>query len=270
VTINEKNDKHEMSDMSFNIPLVSIITVVFNGEKYIEETIKSVISQKYHRVEYIIIDGGSTDETVNIIKKYKDHVDYWVSESDLGIYDAMNKGVSIARGDWVNFMNAGDYFYDNTTLFSIFKNKMSDTDLIYGDVEILYSNFSRIQKAGDTRYLWRGMQFSHQSMFVRTSLMRQYKFNIHNRIVADFEFVYHLYSKKCSFNYVPLIVSSVVAGGLSDSSRLEVLFGNRSVVGRNDIFYQVFFLKSMLNIFFTFCLKSILPKQIISFIQKIK
>ena len=94
-------------------PLVSIITVVFNSEKYLENTILSVISQAYDNVEYIIIDGGSTDGTIDIIKKYEDKLDYWISESDDGIYDAMNKGIDLVTGEWVNFVNSSDVLNGN-------------------------------------------------------------------------------------------------------------------------------------------------------------
>ena len=93
-----------------NKPKISIITVVYNGEKYLEETIQSVINQTYDNVEYIIIDGGSTDGTLDIIRKYEERIDYWVSERDKGIYDAMNKGIDVASGDGLIFLNAGDYF----------------------------------------------------------------------------------------------------------------------------------------------------------------
>ena len=93
-----------------NKPLVTIITVVFNGEAYLEETIQSVINQTYDNVEYIIIDGGSTDGTLDIIKKYENQIDYWISEKDHGIYDAFNKGISLAQGTLVGIQNADDYF----------------------------------------------------------------------------------------------------------------------------------------------------------------
>ena len=99
-----------------NKPLVSIVTVVYNGENFLEETIKSVINQTYENIEYIIIDGGSTDGTVDIIKKYEDKINYWVSEKDAGIYDAMNKGIEAFKGDYINFLNAGDSYVNNEVL----------------------------------------------------------------------------------------------------------------------------------------------------------
>ena len=96
--------------------LISIVTVSYNAVLTIEQTILSVINQTYPNVEYIIIDGGSTDGTVDIIKKYEDKIAYWVSEPDKGIYDAMNKGVVVATGEWINFMNAGDIFTDGDVI----------------------------------------------------------------------------------------------------------------------------------------------------------
>ncbi|MCI5150423.1 MAG: glycosyltransferase [Candidatus Electrothrix sp. MAN1_4] len=97
-------------------PLITVITVVFNGAQHLEETILSVIGQTYDNVEYIIIDGGSTDGTLDIIRQYEHAVDYWVSEKDEGIYDAMNKGIRLFNGNWINFMNSGDLFFSEKNL----------------------------------------------------------------------------------------------------------------------------------------------------------
>lgn len=91
-------------------PLISIITVVYNGEKYLEQTIQSVINQTYKNIEYIVIDGGSTDGTLDIIKKYEEHISYWVSESDKGLYDAMNKGIGVAKGELIGMINSDDWY----------------------------------------------------------------------------------------------------------------------------------------------------------------
>jgi glycosyltransferase involved in cell wall biosynthesis len=97
-------------------PLITVITVVFNGEAALEETILSVLRQTYDNIEYIVVDGGSTDGTIDILKKYEDALDFWISEPDAGIYDAMNKGIALAKGDWLNFLNARDHFFADTTV----------------------------------------------------------------------------------------------------------------------------------------------------------
>jgi glycosyltransferase involved in cell wall biosynthesis len=123
-----KQSYRETSEVSekFAVPLVTIITVVFNGEKHLEQTIQSVISQTYNNVEYIIIDGGSTDGTVDIIRKYEEVIDYWVSEPDAGISDAMNKGISLATGILINHLHAGDKFAADTTLSSVVSSYNSE------------------------------------------------------------------------------------------------------------------------------------------------
>ncbi|MFM7909492.1 MAG: glycosyltransferase family 2 protein [Microcystis sp.] len=123
-----KHSYGETSELSEKItfPLVTIITVVFNGEKHLEQTIQSVISQTYDNVEYIIIDGGSTDGTVDIIRKYEEVIDYWVSEPDAGISDAMNKGISLATGILINHLHAGDKFAADTTLSSVVSSYNSE------------------------------------------------------------------------------------------------------------------------------------------------
>ena len=108
-------------------PLITVITTVFNGDEFLEEAIRSVINQTYDNVEFIIIDGGSTDETLNIIKKYEDRIDYWVSERDDGIYDAMNKGLVLAKGQYVYFMGSDDRLIKNS-LIKIFNGTLIKTD----------------------------------------------------------------------------------------------------------------------------------------------
>ena len=119
---------------------ITIITVSYNAATSIEPTILSVINQTYPNIEYIVIDGGSNDGTVDIIKKYQNKISYWVSEPDKGIYDAMNKGIRMATGDWINFMNAGDTFFCDTSLNLLFiPEPESDIDIIYGDTEFIYA-----------------------------------------------------------------------------------------------------------------------------------
>lgn len=130
-----------------NNPLISVVTVSYNAVSTIEQTILSVINQTYPHIEYIIIDGGSTDGTVDIIKKYADKIAYWVSEPDKGIYDAMNKGIKVATGEWINFMNSGDCLYRNDTIEKIL-NKSSTTNnvsIIYGKTMKIFEKYCTIE-----------------------------------------------------------------------------------------------------------------------------
>jgi glycosyltransferase involved in cell wall biosynthesis len=232
-------------------PLISIVTVVCNGEKYLEETILSVINQTYDNIEYIIIDGGSTDGTTDIIKKYEDKIDYWVSEKDSGIYDAMNKGIDVASGEWINFMNAEDSFYANDTLEKVFLNaSFENIDVIYGNHKVVYPSKTRIVQAGDIKDIWKGSQFCHQSAFIASKVHKANKFNLFNRIGADFEFFYTLYKKNMSFKYIDIIVANYSAGGLSDIKRVDSIVGRWNVIEKNTIvnlYYIWIILKEILK-----------------------
>jgi glycosyltransferase involved in cell wall biosynthesis len=245
-------------------PLVSIITVVKNGERYLEETIQSIISQTYDNIEYIIVDGGSTDNTLEIIQKYKNKIDCWISENDKGIYDGMNKGIDLAKGEWAIFINAGDKFYKNNIVERIFFGKNYDVDFIYGDCEIVYNpKFSRIQQAGEIKNLWKGMIFSHQSLFTRCEVFKKYKFNINNKIGADFEFIYNCHINKCKFCNLHFPVAVNLAGGLSDTDRLGSILSWWSTVNkfsrnfRVNIYYFILFCDTLIRI----GIKKILPNK---------
>ncbi|MDJ1504014.1 glycosyltransferase family 2 protein [Xanthocytophaga agilis] len=114
-------------------PLLSIITVTYNADAVLTATIQSIINQTFTNYEYLIIDGGSTDETLNIIRRYEHHLSYWISEPDKGLYDAMNKGLKAARGKYIWFMNAGDKIYDKDTLAYIAESSPANADIYYGD-----------------------------------------------------------------------------------------------------------------------------------------
>ena len=199
-------------------PLITVITVVFNGEKYLEDTILSVLNQTYNNIEYIIIDGGSTDGTIDIIKKYDGQIDYWVSEKDDGLYYAMNKGLFLAVGDWVNFMNCGDSFFEKDTIDKIFKCK-NRNGVIYGDVMFSFdgTNFVYV-KAKELIHFWKGMQFVHQASFVSSDLMRKYPFDTSYKLIADYNSLYQIYLSNAEFTYVNLPICNFLAGGISDNN----------------------------------------------------
>lgn len=199
---------------------ISVVTVCYNAASTIEETMLSVLNQTYDNIEYIIIDGGSTDGTVDIIKKHADRLAYWVSEPDKGIYDAMNKGIAVATGDYINFMNAGDKFYNNDILLDIFLNyDVSDKDIIYGDAIYKYSNSTIYRKPLNLNELPTHNCLFHQSMFILTRLLKENPYDISFKISADYNFSYIQYSRGASFFYFPQPIAYFEAtSGISSNS----------------------------------------------------
>lgn len=203
------------------LPLVSVVTVVFNDVGNLQRTIESIASQTYGNVEHVIIDGCSEDGTLDIIRNNLS-IDYWLSEKDGGIYDAMNKGVEAATGEWINFMNSGDVFFNASVLSDVFSDTgFCGKDLIYGDVEVDYGGFKKIKKAGVIKYLKQGMQFSHQSLFTARSILVSTPFDVSYRTAADYDFVVRAWVEGRSFNYVSIVVSSISSGGVSDVRRIS-------------------------------------------------
>jgi glycosyltransferase involved in cell wall biosynthesis len=145
-------------------PLVTVITVVRNGEEYVERTINSVINQTYENKEYLIVDGYSTDRTLDIVRTYDQRLDYWISEPDRGVYDAMNKGIDLATGTWLIFINAGDVFFDEQALEKIVQQVSDDVDLLYSDTWF-HGTRSRTVHCDH-----RKMRIIHQSLLYRKSL----------------------------------------------------------------------------------------------------
>lgn len=184
--------------MNVNSPLISIVTGVLNAATTIERTIQSVIGQTYSNIEYIIIDGGSNDGTIDIIKKYSDHISYWVSEPDKGIYDAMNKGIERAKGEWINFMNAGDLFCTNETVTQISQHITSILNIIYGDTLLKYNNnlTNKYKKAKEFESIKYNIPFCHQSVFVQTELMKKMKFDLTYHYASDYDFFLKVFKNK--------------------------------------------------------------------------
>jgi glycosyltransferase involved in cell wall biosynthesis len=207
----------------------SIITIVYNGRDSIEKTILSVIGQKYENVEYIIIDGESNDGTTEIIRKYNDKISYWLSEKDHGIYYAMNKGLSLATGDWICMMNSGDSFYNDSILSDINNMDLFGKDIIigsaigkspWGDVEIL-------APAGEK--IWKG--FCHQAIFENKNL-KNILYDTNYKYASDFNRMYYFYIIDAKFKVVnsPFAIVDWGANGFTAKNYLNSLIENiRSV-----------------------------------------
>ena len=205
---------------------ISVITVCYNAVETIEKTMLSVLNQTYPSIEYIIIDGGSTDGTVDIIKKYADKLAYWISEPDKGIYDAMNKGIEKCTGEWVNFMNAGDKFVDNDIInkigFEILPNHIL---YVYGDNLNLQENGCQTyKKSYPLSKISRGIICCHQSTFISTKFKDFIYFNTNYKISADYYqqlFIYKRFTGK-SFYHLPFPIS-IYENEKGISSRAKLL-----------------------------------------------
>lgn len=182
-----------------NLPLVSVVTVVFNGEKYLEDTIKSVIGQSYDNVEYIIVDGGSKDGTLDIIKKYDDVIDYWVSEPDKGIYGAMNKGISFCSGEIVKLINADDLMTQDSIKKAVeiyLDNENIEEFFINSFLDIIDTKGNFVKTWEDKNFTKYFPVFFHPSWFVPTKLYKKYGlYDLSYSISADYEYFLRLQSK---------------------------------------------------------------------------
>ncbi|MDF1584496.1 MAG: glycosyltransferase family 2 protein [Methyloprofundus sp.] len=258
--------KHTQTDK----PLISVITVVFNGEQYLEQTINSVIGQTYDNVEYIIIDGGSTDGTLDIIRRYEGAIDYWVSEGDEGIYDAMNKGISVASGEWLNFMNAGDFFANDKIIYDVFKEKIK-ADLIYGDHEIRYSTINKKFKAKSILEIFKGMIFCHQSMFVSKALQLEFPYEYEQyKFASDFSFIFrYITSDQYNIKYTNSVISSIEAKGESNINIFLTIKEYRSIVLKKADFFwiKIYFIVRLIDAYIREGVKFLLPEYVIDSIR---
>lgn len=201
---------------------ISVITVVRNDERHIEDTIKSVLSQQYESIEYIILDGNSTDQTVSIISKYQHRLAGFISEKDNGIYDAMNKGIRMATGDRIIFVNSGDIFYNDQVVNKAVESliKGPDADILYGNVAVSLVPFGAyLVSSGTIETIPGHMVMNHQSCFIRTSLHKERPYDLTYRIAADYNFMLSCYLDGMTFKKIDEIICQVSAGGLSDTKR---------------------------------------------------
>lgn len=203
---------------------ISIVTITYNCVDTIECTLQSVVSQDCgdNNWEYIVIDGGSNDGTIEVLKKYDSTFSYFISESDKGIYDAMNKAIGVASGEWIIFMNAGDCFVNEHTISDIMQSTFDkNVDVIYGDAVAKYPWGKILLPARFFSEHDINLPFCHQSTLVRTNLMKERKFDLKYKIAADYNFFYSLFKEKRIFQYITMPIAIYDAIGFSTSRVLE-------------------------------------------------
>lgn len=205
---------------------VSVVTINYNEAHWLDATIQSVLNQTYPNVEYIIIDGGSADDSVNIIKKYEGRISYWVSEPDNGIYHAMNKGILCAKGDYLSFMNSGDVFHSTKAIEELVNN-LDGNDFIFGNIILKEKNRNRLltypAKLDFRFFLERAIP--HQSSLIRRSLFSAYGlYSEHWKISSDWEFFLLCICKhNCSYKYLDFTVCVYDHYGVSSRPEGRVL-----------------------------------------------
>lgn len=203
---------------------ISIITVCFNSAKTINKTIRSVADQTYHDIEYIVIDGGSKDGTLDIIESNNDVICKWISESDKGLYDAMNKGIALCTGDYIGIINADDIFYDELVIENIAKF------LCKNNVDASIGNIIQVRETGEIVRVYSSKSWApsklaigfmppHPSVFIKRSLFQKYGGYVLNlKIGADYELLTRFFLKhNITWNYLDLFTHKMLIGGLSSS-----------------------------------------------------
>jgi glycosyltransferase involved in cell wall biosynthesis len=209
------------------LPKLSVITIVYNNVKDIERTMLSILNQTYSNIEYIVIDGASNDGTLEVIKQYENRIAKLISEKDKGIYDAMNKGLALATGDYVLFMNSGDEIYEMETVEKIFATA-PNADIYYGETEMYDENWNslgRRRHQAPEHFTWEsfkyGMSISHQAIYIKRSLAEPY--NLQYKYSADIDWIIKIAKKASSIVNTHLYVAKYLVGGMSKKKHRESL-----------------------------------------------
>ena len=222
-------------------PLLTVVTVVYNGALHIEKAVQSVLSQDYLNIEYIIIDGCSSDGTIDIIQRYENKIDYWMSAPDQGIYDAMNKGIMVSRGELIGFLNSDDYYEPGAIRVVIegYKNKCY-RGIYYGNSFVIQSDLRIRYLSIGNASLWRGLGFKHQAMFVHRDIHK--KFGLYSpsyRIAADYDFVLSAVSKGVKLIHIDKTLVNYSNTGASGINRIETLSEIRTIGKRHFGFFSL-------------------------------
>ena len=213
--------------MTAGKPILSVITIVYNNVKDIERTILSVVGQTYQHIEYIIVDGLSNDGTLDVIHKYENRIARIISEKDEGIYDAMNKGLAVAKGDYVVFMNSGDEFFDNETVAAVFASA-DNADIYYGETEMIDDNGQSLgqrRHKAPKKFTWRsfkyGMSVSHQAIYIKRSLTEPY--DRQYQLSSDIDWILRIARKAKTIVNVNRYVAKYLVGGISKKKHKQSL-----------------------------------------------
>ncbi|MFC6978700.1 glycosyltransferase family 2 protein [Microbulbifer taiwanensis] len=199
--------------MRFSSKKVSVITVVYNGERYLEQTIQSVINQTYENIEYIIIDGGSTDNTLDIVSRYLDYISYFISEPDNGLYDAMNKGIRIASGDLIGMINSDDWYEPNAVelMVDAYENNLDKTIFHADCYDVSCDGVRKLRNfhPSELKLKYYSMTYIHPSMFVSKHEYSKHVYDVNLKVFSDYKFILESYlsDKKKFIMFIRLLLT---------------------------------------------------------------
>lgn len=209
---------------------LSVITINYNNCGGLRKTIESVVNQTYKEFEYIVIDGGSTDGSVDVIKEYADRIDYWVSEPDKGIYNAMNKGIDVANGEYCLFINSGDNLVGNIVLEQCHVY-LDGTDVVCGNIETDRGGVWRSPKEISLHYFYSHRSLPHPASFIKTSLLKKYHYDENLKIVSDWKFFIQVLVFDCSsYKDIDVIVSVFDTSGISCTNKALLVYEGKMVL----------------------------------------
>ncbi|MBM3402046.1 MAG: glycosyltransferase [Bacteroidetes bacterium] len=218
-------------------PKLTVITIVYNNARDIERTVLSVLNQTYPHIEYLVIDGASTDGTLEILKKYQHRLVMLISEKDKGIYDAMNKGLALATGDYVLFMNSGDEIYASDTVENVFASA-PDADIYYGETEMYDENWKSLgQRRHKTpeSFTWKdfkyGMSISHQAVYIRRALTEP--FDSRYKLSADIDWVIKAAKQAVKIVNTKIFVAKYLVGGMSKKKHRQSLIERFNIFSKH-------------------------------------
>jgi len=250
---------------------LSIITVCYNAADKIEATIKSVINQNSSDYEYIIKDGGSHDNTVDVIKKYNQCLSYWESCQDSGIYDAMNIAVQKARGDYILFLNVGDLLFSKNTIEKCMELMDNNSDLCYGAIVNRMPYGDVLVNPDSIDEIKTRMVFSHQAVFVKRELLSKYKFDIKYKFAADYDFLSKMFFLHYKFQNIgiPIAITPIMEGA-TYTNKWKSLLEHKDILLKNNTYNEYYFRSLVLRIYIMRVLKSIIPSCVKTKLLKIK
>lgn len=241
------SSQQESQRIPFGNMKISLITVVYNGETFLEECFKSVIAQTYSDIEYIVIDGGSTDQTLSIIQRNRSDIDYFVSEQDKGLYDAINKGIQKSTGDIIGILNADDMFADSNILASVAETFITNPaiDGVYGDLDYIHPITNKIVRkwrSGQTtaEEIKKGWMPAHPTLYLKRTLFEKYgDYALDLGTAADYELILrYFYTHKIKAVHLPVLMVNMRMGGVSNQSlksRFYAFINDYKALRRNNL-----------------------------------